>query len=203
MRRQQVVALVVAALALTMLFAPVTMSDWGEQASLSVERVADSDVDDEVPVLEYRSLSPSAQRAVERAIRSPDGHHVVYGREDFPDEFAYSDYSEPGYGLYVVVYEGQRYQLTTYAAGGFPFVYWLYELPFVLYGALLLWVASRTGRGERSSRTAAVAALPAVAVHLLGPEFDFPLVAPTTFVAFGIVSLFALVAVLARQRLAD
>jgi hypothetical protein len=203
MRREQVVALAVAALALSLLLAPVTMGDWGEQASFSVERVDDTDVDEETPVLQYHSLSPAAQRAVESAIRSPDGHHVVYGREDFPDDFAYSDYSEPGYGLYVVVYEGQHYRLYTYAAGGFPFVYWLYELPFVLYGAVLLWVAARTARGQRSSRTAAVAALPGAVIHLLGPEFDFPLVAPKTLVAFGVVSLVALVGVLARERLAD
>lgn len=203
MRREQVVALVVAVLALSLLFAPVTMWDWSEQASFSVERIDESDVDEETPVLQYHSLSPQAQRAVESAIRSPDGHHVVYGREDFPDDFAYSDHSEPGYGLYVVVYEGQHYQLYTYAGGSFPFVYWLYELPFVLYGALLLWVATRTARGERSSRAASLAALPGVVIHLLGPEFDFPLVAPGTLVAFGVVSLVALAGVLARERFAD
>jgi hypothetical protein len=179
--------------ALSLVAAPVTMADWGEQASFSVERVDESRIDTATPVLRYRTLSPPAQTAVRRAIESPDDAHVIYGREDFPDEFAYSDYSEPGYGLYVVVYEGQHYRLYTYAGGGFPFVYWLYEIPFVLYGLVLGWVAIRVRSGDRSPTTATLAALLGALVHLFGPEFDFPLLAPMQFVGFGALAFGAFV----------
>ncbi|MFB6101023.1 MAG: hypothetical protein ABEJ73_00470 [Haloplanus sp.] len=197
MYRRELSTLFAMLVALSLVGAPTTMADWGEQASFSAERVEESQVDADVPVRQYRTLSPAAQTAVRRAIESPDGTHVVYGREDFPDDFAYSDYTEPGYGLYVVVYEGQSYRLTTYAAGGFPFVYWLYELPFVVYGLVLGWVGSRVPRGERSPGTAALAAVPGVVFHLLGPEFDFPLLAPMQFVSLGLLSVGALVALLA------
>lgn len=185
--------LVATFVALSLVAAPVTMADWGEQASFSVERIDESRIDAETPVLQHRTLSPTAQTAVRRAIEDPDNAHVVYGREDFPDEFAYSDYSEPGYGLYVVVYEDQYYRLYTYAGGGFPFVYWLYELPFVLYGIALGWVAARVRSGDRSPATATLAAFLGILFHLLGPEFDFPLVAPMQFVGLGALAFGAFV----------
>ncbi|MFC6827115.1 hypothetical protein [Halopelagius fulvigenes] len=178
-------ALFAVVVAASLVGAPLAMADWGEQAEFSVEPVQRSERDDEVPVLRYEELPFDARDAVRRAVESPDGHHVVYGWEDAPDRFFYSDYAAPGNGRYVVVYEGRYYRLETYAGGGFPFVYWLYELPFVAYGLILASVAVRTYDGERSPRTAAVLALLGVAFHLLGPEFDFPLIPPGAFVGFG------------------
>jgi hypothetical protein len=180
-----ILAVVVAA---TLLGAPVTMADWGEQATFSVEPVERSQVDAEAPVLQYQNLSSDAQNAVRRAVGSPDGSHVVYGYEDAPDRFAYSDYTEPGYGLYVVVYGGDSYRLTTAAGGGFPFVYWLMELPFVGYGAVLAWAAHLTHRDRLSPRLVALLAGVGAAVHLLGPAFDFPVLSPDGFVALGVVA---------------
>lgn len=191
MYRRFAVALFVVLVASSLVGAPVTMADWGEQASFSAERIDRSEIDEETPVLRYENLSLNARDAVRRAIDSPDGHHTVYGSEDWPDRFLYSDYVAPGRGQYVVVYEGGYYELTTYAGGGFPFVYWLYELPFVAYGLVLARVGYRTYSGERSALTAALAAVPGVAFHLLGPEFDFPLLAPMRFVGLGAVAAVA------------
>lgn len=188
MARRFASVLVTAVVAATLVGAPVTMADWGEQATFSVEPVEQSAVDSETPVLQYEELSSTAQRAVRRAIESPDNSHVVYGSEDAPDRFAYSDYAEPGYGLYVVVYEGDSYRLNTYAAGGFPFVYWLMELPFVVYGVVLVWAAHRTNRGSLPPEVAAALAGLGVGFHLIGPEFDFPVVPPDVFVLLGTVA---------------
>ncbi|MFW5919615.1 MAG: hypothetical protein ACOC0F_03010 [archaeon] len=128
--------------------------------------------------------------------RVRDGYYTVYGRENWPDRFFYSDYSAPVGGQYAIVYEGQHYRLTTYASGGFPFVYWLMELPFVAYGLALLLVGYRTVQGKRSPRTALLATIPGVAFHLLGPEFNFPLLNPGAFVQLGIAATIGLVAVL-------
>lgn len=196
MDRRQLSVLFAGLVALSLIAAPVTMADWGEQASFSVEPVEESQIDAETPVLQYRTLSSAGQTAVRRAIESPDDTHVIYGREDFPEEFAYSDYSEPGYGRYAVVYEGQHYRLYTYAGGGFPFVYWLYELPFVFYGLVLGRVAVRVPPGDHSPTVATSAALPGVLFHLLGPEFDFPLLAPMQFVGLGALSFGAFVVLL-------
>lgn len=200
---RRVAALLVALLALSLVGAPVTMADWGQQAVFSVEPVEPSEVREETPVVRYGNLSPDARRAVRRAIESPDGSHVVYGADDHPEGFFYSDYSAPGRGIYAVVYEGRYYRLTTSAGGGFPFVYWLYELPFVVYGLVLAAVAARTYRGEHPPRVAALAAVPGVAAHLLGPAFDFPLVAPTQFVGLGLLAVVAVVGALVRSALQE
>jgi hypothetical protein len=187
MDRRSILALLVALVGISLVGSPLTMADWGEQAHHSTERIERTDVDSEIPILRYENLSNSAQNAVRRAIESPDGDHTVYGREDWPDRFFYSDYAAPGQGRYAVVYEGQYYRLETYAGGGFPFVYWLYELPFVVYGLVLGGVAAGTYRGAVPTGAASFATALGVAFHLLGPEFDFPLVAPMQFVALGAV----------------
>lgn len=174
--------------ALSLIGSPITMSDWGEQASFSVEKVPQSSIDAETPVLEYTNLSATAQTPVRRAIESPENHYTVYGREDWPDRFFYSDYSAPGRGRYAIVYEGQYYRLTTYAGGGFPFIYWLYELPFIIYGLVLGWVARSTYIRDISPSEATLITVPGVLIHLLGPEFDFPLLAPMQFVGFGVLT---------------
>ena len=188
MNRRSALTVIVAVVAASLLGAPVTMSDWGHQASFSTERVEASEIDEHTPLLRYENLSEPAQTAVRRAIESSDGYHVVYGHEDWPDRFFYSDDADPGTGLYAVAYEGQQYRLYTAAAGGFPFVYWLSELPFVLYGAMLGVVAHRTSRGEFAPRVAALATATGVAFHLLGPEFDFPLLAPRAFSILGVAA---------------
>lgn len=138
-----VVALLVAC---SLIGAPVTMADWGEQAVFSVERVDPAELGDERPVLEYESLSAPAQDAVDSAIASPDGRHIVYGQSDRPDEFVYTYNGRPGKGIYAITDDGQYYRLVTDVSGGFPFVYWLLEVPFILYGVVLAAVATRSYR---------------------------------------------------------
>jgi len=181
----------VAVVALSLVAAPVTMADWSEQAAFSAERVEPSEFNDATPVLQYDELAPGARDAVRRTIESPDGYHTVYGREDWPDRFHYSDYAAPGRGTYAIVYGSEYYRLDTYAGGGFPFVYWILELPFVVYGLLLGTVGYQVRRGGRSARTATILAAAGVAFHLLGPEFDFPLLEPMAFVGLGALAVVA------------
>lgn len=203
MDRRRVSVVLAVIVAASLVGAPATMSDWGEQATFSAEQIDESQIRDRTPVIRYENLSTSAQNAVRHTIESPDHDHVVYGQEDWPDRFFYSDNVDPGQGMYVIVYEGQYYRITTYAGGGFPFVYWLYELPFVVYGFGLAAVALQTDAGKRSPRTAVLAAVPGIAFHLLGPEFDFPLLAPTAFVGFGILATAVLGAGLIWQSVTD
>lgn len=198
MDRQLVLALLAAIVALSLVGSPVTMADWGEQASFSVEPIEKAEAGEETPLLKYDNLSLPAQTAVRRAIESPDGSHVVYGQEDWPDRFFYSDYSAPGQGLYDIAYEGQYYRLYTAAGGGFPFVYWLFELPFIVYGGLLGGVAYGSARGRFSTRTAALTTAVGITFHLLGPEFDFPLLAPMQFAILGVLATTAAVIGLIR-----
>lgn len=183
--------------ALSLVAAPVTMGDWGEQASFSVEPIDKSQIRDDVPVIRYESLDRPAQEAVRSAIESPDHATVVYGTEDWPDRFFYSDHVSPGNGMYVIVYDGQHYRLTTYAGGGFAFVYWLYELPFALYGILLGIVAVAGFRRTVGAPAVAAAAVPGFVFHLLGPEFDFPLLSPVQYIGLGVLATLGLLAVLA------
>ncbi|MFK8214328.1 hypothetical protein [Haloferax volcanii] len=193
MSGQLVVSVFALLVALSLVGAPVTMADWSEQVSFSASEIDASQVRDETPVLRYDGLDADAQDAVRRAIESPDGSHVVYGDEGRPDRFFYSDYTAPGQGLYAVVYEGDYYRLYTFAAGGFPVIYWLYELPFVTYGLALGRVGTRAYRGAGSARLAAGAAVVGAAFHLVGPVFDFPLVSSTAFIGLGVVAVAALV----------
>lgn len=194
------VSIAVGMLALSLIGAPITMADWNEQVGFSVERIEESQIDAETPILQYESLSTSAQNAIRRAIESPDGDYTIYGREDWPDEFFYSDYSTPGQGLYAVIYEGQYYKLYTYSSAGFLFLYYVYEIPFVAYGLALGWVAYGVSHGERSPHIALLAAVPGIAFHLLGPELDFPVLTPMQFVGLGVVATFALVVGLIGER---
>jgi len=188
MRRRSVLALFAVIVALSLVGSPITMSDWSEPASFSTEQIEESEIDEQTPLLHYDKLPNSAQTAVQRAIESSDGYYIVYGQEDWPDRFFYSDYANPGQGMYAIVYEEQSYRLYTYAAGGFPFIYWLYELPFIIYGLILGWVGYRTSQGGFSTRTAALTTGPGIVFHLLGPEFDFPLLAPGQFTILGAVT---------------
>lgn len=188
MNRRLLVAFVAWILALTLIGAPVTMADWGEQAFFGAEPVEESQLDEDVPILEYDELSASARDAVGRAIESPDGSHVVYGTDDWPEEFTYTDCTCPGRGRYAVDYEGRLYEVTTHGGGGFPAVFLVLLLPFVCYGFVLLGVALSAHGGTRSPRMTALLVGPAVAFHALGPALDFPLLDPMAFVALGIVA---------------
>jgi hypothetical protein len=179
-------ALLVAA---SLIGAPITMLDWGQQASLSTNPIEESDINTNSPVLQYENLPNSAQDPVRRAIESPDGYHTIYGQEDFPEPFNYGDNINPGQGQYVIVYEGQYYRLRTSASGGFFFVYLFYQLPFIIYGILLAAVAFLPSEGLTGPRTEALITVPGIAFHLLGPEFDFPLLTPMQFVKLGILAV--------------
>jgi|AntRauMinimDraft_4_1070384.scaffolds.fasta_scaffold02512_4 hypothetical protein len=189
MDRRSILSLFALLVAFSLVGAPITMADWGEQATFSSEPIEESDVDEDTPLLQYDSLSSSAQDAVRRTIESPDGHYTVFGTEDWPDRFSYSDYSAPGRGVYAIAYEGQYYRLTTYASGGFPFIYWLYQLPFIIYGVVLAGVAYRSFQGRTATRSAALTSVPGIVFHLLGPEFDFPLLTPMQFVGLGVLAV--------------
>jgi len=191
MRLRQAITLLAILVGFSLVAAPITMADWGEQATFSVEQVPQSDIDEEIPVLAYTNLSGDAQTPVRRAIESPEGHYTVYGQDDWPEQFFFSDYGAPGQGLYAITYEGQYYQLSTYAGGGFPFVYWFLELPFIGYGLCLGWVAHKTYHRAFSSRGALLLTALGVGFNLLGPAFDFPLVAPMQFVGLGIAATIA------------
>ncbi len=75
------------------------------------------------------------------------------------------------------------------SGGGFFFVYLVYQLPFIIYGALLAGVAFMPSQGWTGTRTEALITVPGIAFHLLGPEFDFPLLAPIQFVKLGVIAV--------------
>lgn len=189
MNRRVMLSFFALLVAFSLVGAPITMADWGEQATFSSEPIEKSDIDADTPLLQYERLSNSAQDAVRQTIESPDGHYTVFGEEDWPDRFFYSDYAAPGRGMYAIAFEGQYYRLTTYASGGFPFVYWLYQLPFIIYGLILGGVAYTSLQGRTATRTAALTTVPGIAFHLLGPEFDFPLLTPRQFVGLGVLAM--------------
>jgi len=179
-------ALLVAA---SLIGAPITMLDWSQEADFTTEPIEESEINENSPVLQYDNLPNSAQDPVRQAIESPDGHYTIYGQEDFPDRFFYSDTISPGKGQYIIAYEGQYYRLYTMAGGGFFFVYLFYQLPFIIYGVLLAGVAFTPSQGLTGPRTEALITVPGIAFHLLGPEFDFPLLAPMQFVKLGVLAV--------------
>ncbi|MFC6731508.1 MULTISPECIES: hypothetical protein [unclassified Haladaptatus] len=189
MDRRAVLAFVAALVGFSLVAAPVTMGDWGEQASFSVDETNGSELRAEMPVLQYENLSSQAQSVVRRTIESPDNRLTIFGREDMPDEFFYSDYSHPGQGQYAIVYEGQYYQLDTYWSGGFPIIYTLFQLPFIVYGLVLVSAAYRTGVGERPWQGTALFAAAGITFHRLGPEFDFPVLDQIAFVGLGAIAV--------------
>jgi hypothetical protein len=183
-------------IAVSLIGAPLTMHDWNERASISTYPVEnESDIEAGTPILQYESLPPDARRAVREAIEH--GDTTVYGAEDWPDRFTYSDFFAPGSGLYVVVYEGQKYKLLT-STGGRPGLSHYtaiglgLQLPFVGYGLFLVYVRRQVDPDGPPQRTPAAFVGVGAALHLLGPEFDFPLLGSTGFFALGIVSFFVI-----------
>lgn len=190
MARSQVLALIARIVALSLIGAPLTMADWAQPASFSTDPIDETYIGNNTPVLEFEALQPRAQSTVRRAIESPDGSLTVYGYEDWPDRFRYADdHPTGGFGLYVIAYNEQYYQLTTMDQRGFlSFIYNLFQLPFIIYGVVLAWIARETWHQDSPAWLAGIGALPGVAFHRLGPEFDFPVVSPIQFIEIGVVS---------------
>jgi hypothetical protein len=163
----------------------------------SVERVDRSEVPEEVTVRGYEDLSSEAQRAVDRAITSPDGSATVYGESNRPPEFFYSDYADYGRGIYVIEKQGTYYRLTTSAGGGL-FPSGVFETGALVLVAAAVGVAGAAGwRDERRRVPAgfaggglAVLALAAAPVPHTGPlsaldPFGLLLAAPLAWLAVG------------------
>ena len=187
---RSVLAVLALVLAVSLIGAPLTMHDWGQKVSVGAISVEDgSEIHDGTPTLQYESLPPGAQRAVKVAIER--GGVSIYGAEDWPDRFVYNGVLTPGSGRYVVVYEGQKYEILTRggtAVGKGPLERTALQLPFVGYGLFLLYVRREIGREDLSNRTPAAFVGVGAAFHLLGPEFDFPLLGPEGFSALGFVA---------------
>ena len=187
-----VIALLVA---VSLIGAPLTMADWGTQSHHAV--VASGDEVDRQAEYQYDALSSVGQEVVRRTIA--EGEYATYGADDRVSAFGYSDYGQ----RYVVAYEGTRYEIVTLAMGGLPFVYWIMELPFVVYGLLLGLAVRRLDRGTEGSGVVAAATVAGAAFHLLGPEFDFPVLSPDAFVGLGLVAALLLGASLGRGIVPD
>jgi len=161
------------------------MHDWGEKAAIGAEPIENtSSVPEEKAVLQYESLSPNAQQAIR--VASQRGGVTIYGTEDWPEEFSYTDVV----GQYVVVYEGQPYRVSTVGGpgvGNYPVERTAFQLPFVGYGLFLLYVKRQTDRDDLSSRTPAAFVGVGTSFHLLGPEFDFWMLSPIGYSALGFV----------------
>ncbi len=181
---------------ISLVAAPVTMGDWGEQAVIEAEPVGSptSQTENAEPV-QFEALSPTAQSVVRSAIESGE-QQLVYGYDDAPDRFAYSDYDD----VSVVIYEGERYEVTTWGTGGFPVVYWLYQLPFVVLGLVAAAIGANVVWGRYATSAAGVVAAVGVGAHLLGPEFDFPLLDPIPFVGLGVTAAVGGVALLVHEE---
>lgn len=165
------------------------MHDWGEKAHIGAEPAQNtSTVSEEMPVLQYESLSPNAQQAIRVAIQR--GSVMIYGTKDWPDEFAYGDVLEPGSGRYVVVYDGEPYQVTTAGglAGGKDSVErTALQLPFVGYGLFLLYIGRRINHDDLSPRIPSAFGAVGVSFHLLGPEVDSWMLGPIGYSALGCI----------------
>lgn len=184
-RREPAAATVVAVLAglvgLTLVGAPLTMADWGEQTRFRAEAADSDSFGSDTPTVRYSELSPAGQRTVDKAIDAEDAI-IVYGHEDRPGEpFRYTEHIH----VVDVVRDGQHYRVRALDTGGFPFVYWLLESPLILYGVALLVAAKRVFRGSYSPGPTLLAAGFGAGLHLVGPEFDFPLGPPVLVVGLG------------------
>lgn len=85
----------------------------------STDRIEQGEIPEEIDVLQYDSLSPTAQAAIDQALVDPDGEATVAGEANKPPEFFYSDTTSPNRGQYVIEKNGTYYELSTSAGGGF------------------------------------------------------------------------------------
>lgn len=185
MYREGVVVVFALIVILSLIGAPVTMGDWAEQATFEVDPIERSEIEEWMPRYQYENLSSEGRHAVRCAIESADRSCTVYGDEDLPDEFGYSDAPTPD----VIVYEDQYYRLDTFGSGSFPPAFLLLELPFIAYGIILVRVAAGTLEGDYTPRFTLLATLIGLTFHLLGPEFDFPIVSGEAFFWLGVFAV--------------
>lgn len=132
----------------------------------SIDRVDPEEIPDKIDVLQYDSLSPSAQGVVDEALVDPDGHETVAGEENKPPEFFYSDTTSPNRGQYVIEQNGTYYELSTAAGGGiFGVARLIQQLLQVLGVGVVLTVI---GMRESPRFPAAVAGVAAAPLSLIG-----------------------------------
>lgn len=201
MESRFVLAIIALLIGVSLVGAPWTMADWNERASMSVEQTEESQVEEGVPVIHYGNLSTDAQSAVRRAIDAPGGRIEIYGKDDWPARFRYSDTIGPGRGLYAIVSDDQYYELTTYAMGNLMFI--VYQIPPFLYGWLLLPVALQLGRGRYRKDSCSVAIAVGLSFHLLGPRFDFPIIEGWQLFLVGVAATVVLAFALLRGSFAS
>lgn len=171
--------------------------------SHSIDRIDASEIPGDADVQEYSTLSPEAQRAIDEALASDDGHALISGENNRPPEFVYSDYTNVGHGIYFISDDGAHYRLSTFAAGGlFPIDLWL-QWGLLTFGAGLAIVAGGSLREERQWVPAifgiAGTALLAAVVGGLQPYGRFGLFAATWV---GVASVLVTIGYSLRPRLA-
>jgi hypothetical protein len=191
MNREGVAGVFAVIVALSLIGAPVTMDDWAEQATFEVDSVERSEVEEWMPRYQYENLSSEGRHAVRCAIESTDKSCTVYGDEDLPDEFGYSDQPTD----YVIIYENQYYLLSTSWGGWFPVGFLLLELPFIAYGIALVRIAAGALRSEYTPRITLLATLIGLTFHLLGPELDFPIISAEAYFWLGVFAVGSLTTV--------
>lgn len=175
MSARSAISLLSLIVAVSLIGAPLTMQDWGEQYEITATQVENmSSVDKESPVYQFESLSPDMKVLVEEAIHT--GGARIYGTEDLPDGYSFTSVYSPGAGRYIVVYEGDKYRVFTGEGTGLsssPALRILLQFPFVGYGLFLFYIRRQAKREEMSTKKSAGFIGVGAAFHLLGPEFDF------------------------------
>lgn len=119
------------------------------------------DVPADAEVLAYRSLSPDAKRAFDRALASETGYATVHG-DRCPPEFDYTDVVTRHY----VEKGGTTYSLTTYGGGGFLPVDLLLAGAFVVVGLVLIVAGAASLRDPAATFPAVLGVLGVVALAL-------------------------------------
>lgn len=134
----------------------------------SVERIDQQEIPDEIDVVQYDSLSPTAQAVIDGALVDPDGHETVAGDVNKPPEFVYSDESTPNRGQYVIEKNGTYYELWTSAGGGLFGVAGLIQQLLQMLGVGV--VLAAIGMRERPRFPAVVAGVAAVPLVMVGVD---------------------------------
>lgn len=92
---------------------------------------------------QYSNLSDDGQRAVRLALNQPNRCWVTTNESERVEEFRYvEDAFDYGYGLYVIIYEGETYELETTRDHGDSYL--LFRVFGVVIGLLLVGYSART-----------------------------------------------------------
>lgn len=79
----------------------------------NLSETSENEIPENANIIKFSELSPQTKELISNLIQSKDNSIIIYGEENKPPEFSYSDSAEVNEGIYYIGYNESYYILTT------------------------------------------------------------------------------------------